>query len=419
MAKQKSKDHDKLGGGALVGLIMLLILSCFALLAFADETINTRALLAAALLCGMIGLHYVLMNVFFKDIDPYPLVIVYLLVSIGMILQWRINPEIAERQLVWVGLGMAGMLLLMLLLRRPAFWRRAKWLLMALSLGSLAVVLLVGNVTGGAKNWINLGGFSFQPSEFVKVALIYIAAIELSEKRSIKQLLWPLITFAVGCVGLLMLCRDLGAAVLYALTTLTMFFVATGSLLWTGAGLGVGALGSVASYHMFDHVRIRVAAWRNPWASYETNGYQIAQGLMAIASGGLFGMGLNLGSPKIIPAYHTDYIFAVICEELGWIVGLVVIGLYILLILRGVAAAMQSRSSVNALIATGTITMIALQTFLIIGGVIKLIPLTGVTLPFVSYGGSSMMGSFFMLGMLEAVIIDNKREQRLDGVGVV
>lgn len=419
MARKRRKERDKLTGSALIGLIIILLLSCFSLLAFAEGTLDGQAFLTMGLLCAMIGLHYLLTSLFFRDIDPYPMVIVYLLLSIGMIIQWRINPEIAGRQLVWVGGGMAGMLLLMALMRQPAFWRRAKWLLMLLSLGSLVLVLLVGNVTGGAKNWINLGGFSFQPSEFVKVALIYISAVELSEKRKVRQLIWPFVAFAVACVGLLMLCRDLGGALLFALTALTMFYVATGSLLWTGAGLGVGALGGVASYYLFDHVKVRVAAWQNPWASYETNGYQIAQGLMAIASGGLFGMGLNLGSPKIIPAYHTDYIFAVICEEMGWIVGLVVIGMYVLLILRGLAAAMQSHNSVNALIATGVITMIALQTFLILGGVIKLIPLTGVTLPFVSYGGSSMMGSFFLLGMLEAVIIDNKREQRLDGIRAI
>ncbi len=395
--------------GGLLGLVLLLVASGFGLLAFRDQSFSLEALIVGGVLCVLFSVHYLLCMSFFPGLDPYPIIIAYILSALGMILLWRSNPDIGQKQLIWVGAGLIGMLVVMLVLRNIQFWVRLKWVLMAASMGILLVTLVIGNAQGGAKNWIDIGGFSFQPSEFIKIVLIYVLASELSEKRRLGQLLWPLAVFAVGCVGLLVLARDLGGALLYASTSLILFYVATGNWLVTGAGLLAGAGGSVLAFKLFDHVKVRVAAWRNPWASYESSGFQIAHGLMAIASGGLFGRGLTLGKVKIIPAYYTDYIFTVLCLEMGQIVGVAVIGFYVLLILRGIAAAMQSPNQFNALLATGVIAMLAMQTFLILGGVMKMIPLTGVTLPFVSYGGSSMIGSFFLLGILEAVILNNQR----------
>ena len=155
---------------------------------------------------------------------------------------------------------------------------------------------------------------------------------------------------------------------------------------------------------MFDHVRARIAIWQDPWATYSTSGYQIAQGLMAIASGGLWGLGLGQGSPKMIPAYHTDYIFAVICEEFGIVFGVGVIALYLLIVVRGVLIALHAEDRFSMLAAFGATAMLAVQTFVIIGGVIKLIPLTGITMPFVSYGGSSMIACMLLAGILEGVV---------------
>ena len=168
-----------------------------------------------------------------------------------------------------------------------------------------------------------------------------------------------------------------------------------------------GAAGAVASYYMFDHVKARVAIWLNPWATYSTSGYQIAQGLMAIASGGLWGLGLTKGLPKSIPAYNTDYIFAVICEEFGIVFGIAVIALYLVFIIRGALIALNARSRYLMLVAFGCTVLITLQSFIIIAGVIKLIPLTGITMPFVSYGGSSMIACMMLLGILEGVSIQN------------
>ena len=220
-----------------------------------------------------------------------------------------------------------------------------------------------------------------QPSEFVKIAAVLLLAHYLDKRTKLKKLLVPL-SFAMAIVFLLIVEKDLGAAMLIALTTLIVYFAATGNLGITLAGLFAGALGGIASYKLFSHVRLRVEVWQNPWATYDSSGYQIVQGLIAIASGGLFGAGLGLGSAKIIPAYHTDYIFAVICEEFGIIAGVLLIAFYIVFIIRGFLIALNARNRFLMLFALGCTTLITLQSFIIIGGVIKLIPLTGITLPY-------------------------------------
>ena len=182
-----------------------------------------------------------------------------------------------------------------------------------------------------------------------------------------------------------------------------LYYASSSNLLMTGVGLMGGAGAAVAGYKMFAHVKKRVAIWRNPWSDYDNSGYQIVQSLMAIASGGLFGVGLGLGSPRTIPVYHTDFIFAVICEQFGVIFGLFVLLMYVAIIWRGATIAMAARRSFHGLLAMGCTLMLGLQTFVIIGGVIKLIPLTGVTMPFVSYGGTSLVSSLCLAGLLQGV----------------
>lgn len=401
------KGKRKKTAAGLLTLILLLNISAFALLAFRDESvIDTGAFMVGGITVALILAHYVILTGIFKHIDRHLLIVVYVLISISMIMQYRINVEIAFKQLTWISIGMALMCVMLILMRYLEFLKKAVWVLMIGTAGLLALVLLVGQTTGGAKNWINLAGFSFQPSEFGKIALGFVLATWLTRRQRFFSL-WPLWAFLLACIGILVLSRDLGAAVIYALMTLIVYYVGTGNTWMTLAGAGVGAVGAVGAYAVFDHVKVRVAAWRNPWASYETSGYQIAQGLMAIASGGLFGLGLTRGAPKTIPAYHTDYIFAVICEEMGLVVGLFVIVFFLVLILRCARAAADSTDSFCALLATAMASGFALQTFLILGGVIKMIPLTGVTLPFVSYGGSSMITSFIMVGIVEAIAIRN------------
>ncbi len=398
--------------GGLMSLIIIFELSAFGLLAFRDGAVDTNAFIAAGILFLVLAGSYALLTAAFKHLDGFLLVIVYTLLAVGMVVQYRINPDIAFKQLLSIAIGVAAMAFIMIFLRKLERINNTKLctIVMVGSVLFLALPLAIGSEQGGAKNWIDLGFFSLQPGELIKITLIYALAVYLSERTKLKKLI-PVGVFVLLLMVLLIAEKDLGAALIYAGVIIAMYYAATGNVWVTVAGIGAGAGAAVISYELFSHVRVRVAAWRNPWASYYDGGYQIAQGLMAIASGGLFGLGLNLGTPKVIPAYHTDYIFAVICEEMGIIVGLCVIALYVLFLVRGMSISMGSADRFSALIALGCTVYIALQAFVILGGILKLIPLTGVTLPFVSYGGSSVLTGLVAVALLQVVAAQNGRRR--------
>ena len=398
-------NQRHLSAKSILFTMILFDLSAFALLFFSLE-MDLRILVIAAGAIGLLLFQYGALTAFFPGCDRMVLVIANFLVSVGLVVQTRIDPAIGLKQIVWIGIAMLAMIVTAVLIRRSDFWSRAKWLFILLSLGLLASAILFGNKQYGATNWVDIFGFTFQPSEFVKILLIFVLSALLTYRRTIGS--WLVALGYVGaCLLLLLVQKDLGAALLYAGTAVALVYVATGSKLLLGASLGAGAAGSVAAYHMFSHVRVRVALWQNPWAAYEGQGYQVVQGLIAIASGGLFGLGLTRGMPSAIPARHTDYIFAVICQEFGILFGLILIAFYLVFIIRGAIIAMDARSSFDALVAIGCVTMLSLQSFIIIGGVCKLIPLTGITMPFVSYGGSSVLSCFILLGILEGIAIKN------------
>lgn len=385
-----------------LGIVLFFIVSAFLLLAFRGEAFDADALLFGAVVALITLLTYFLLAWLAPHADRLLMLAVCFLCALGMVIQYRISPETALRQLMMLGAGILGMLLMMVLMRRPHIFRILSIPMALISLGILCALLFIGKESGGARNWISVAGILFQPSEFVKVALVFLLADAMTEHTHVRDLI-PLFLFVGAVTVLLVLQRDLGAAMLMAGTFLLVFFAATSNIGATFAALLCGGAGAYASYLLFDHVRARIAIWQDPWATYSTSGYQIAQGLMAIASGGLWGLGLGQGSPKMIPAYHTDYIFAVICEEFGILFGIGVIVLYLLIAVRGILIALNAEDRFSMLTAFGATALLAIQTFVIIGGVIKLIPLTGITMPFVSYGGSSMIACLLLIGILEGI----------------
>ena len=246
------------------------------------------------------------------------------------------------------------------------------------------------------------------------MVLYLAAALQTKEKEhtNYKKMVLPVL-IAAGYVLCLVLQRDLGGALIYFLTTLTLIYVATNNVYIYMLGIGSGGLAVVVGYKLFAHVRARVEAWRNPWKDISGTGYQIVQGLFAIGTWGWFGSGLTRGYPNKIPIVTSDFIFAAICEEFGNLFAIGVILLYLLLILYGIRIVLRVHNEFLILVGVGLINMIGIQVILIIGGVIKLIPLTGVTLPFISYGGSSMLMSVFMIGLLQ-YIADYMHEDKLD-----
>jgi cell division protein FtsW (lipid II flippase) len=220
--------------------------------------------------------------------------------------------------------------------------------------------------------------------------------------------LTPLVLMLVLSLLVLILQRDLGAALLFFGIVLAMLYVASSRASYVLFGIGMFALGAALMYRLFEHVRLRVEIWLDPWAAAATGGYQLVQALSALAAGGLFGAGLSFGYPEYVPAVHTDFIIAAIGEELGLAGSLGVVALYMLLIHRGFSVALQSRDPFATLLAAGLTSAVALQSLVILGGTLKLMPLTGVTLPLLSYGGSSILTNFVILGLLLAVSAERR-----------
>ena len=331
------------------------------------------------------------------------------LCALGVLVLYRTNPSYAYQQATYYFVGLLAMVICIYIIRLIRSFRLLAWPMMLASLALLALPLLIGEEIYGATNWIRVGSLSLQPSEVVKLCLVIVIARFMADQR-----FWPWLLFAGACLGVLMLQKDLGTALLYFGTTLLIYYAASGNLFVTALGAAAGAGAAVAGYTMFSHVKRRVAVWLDPWKDYNDAGYQIIQSLMAIASGGLFGVGLGLGSPTIIPVYHTDFIFAVICEQFGLFFGLCVLLIYVAIIWRGATVAMAARTRFHALLAMGCTVLLGLQTFVIIGGVLKLIPLTGVTMPFVSYGGTSLVSSLCLIGLLQGVASLNEDALRED-----
>ncbi len=401
------------GAGAMLALTILFILSACALLSFREGTFNLGIAIFGLGVSLVVLLGYNLAALIFRHVDRITLVICFFLASVGLVMLARLNIDVAIRQLIWLASGTVILYITIVIIKRASDFGRLNYLMMAGALGLIAFAYVFAKTVGGARNWVNIGPLSFQPSEIAKVLFIIVSAYFFAERRAVLGNI-AYAGFAGACVMVLVLSNDLGAALLFAGTFLIMFFAGTGRTLLTIAGLGVASGGAVASYYMFSHVRTRVEIWENPWRYHRTQGYQIVQGLMAIAAGGVFGAGLGLGYPSAVPVNTSDFIFAVICEEFGIIFGIIIILLYLVFIIRGMIIAMNAGSRFDALLVFGATCMLSLQSFIIIGGVIKLIPLTGITLPFISAGGSSMVACLTLVGIIEGVNVKNGERDEVE-----
>jgi cell division protein FtsW (lipid II flippase) len=357
--------------------------------------------------------------------DQYLLPVVAIFSFTSLIFLYRLYPEYAYRQFVWLMIGM------LFLFGKTRIFTHLRWLSEYKYIyGVLGGILLIipvflGIEQGGAKSWLDFKVFNVQPSEFVKILVVMFLASFLSENKilltkgsntlfgfnlpGIKE--WgPLLGMWGISLIILVLQRDLGTALIYFGTFLAMIYVATARYLYVFSGLALFVTGGTVSYTLFDHVKDRFDIWLLSPNSFVELGdqeynqaYQIIQSLFAIGSGGITGTGLGAGFPKFIPAVHTDFIFSAITEEMGLMGGLGIVLLYLFFIYRGLMIAIQAKDDFSKLLASGLTALMGLQSFIIIGGVTKLLPLTGVTLPFISYGGSSLVANFIILGMLLSI----------------
>ncbi len=366
---------------------------------------------------ALMGAAHALLRRFKPQRDPFLLPLLALLTGWGLVLLDRLAANFLWRQVVWLGLGTAVLLSLAIFPRNLRWLRRYRYTWLIGGLALLAATLIFGvNPTGfGAALWLPIplvGRVFFQPSELLKLLLVVFLASYFDERDPQLQLeggngrfgalpyLAPLLLMWGFCMILLVWQRDLGAATLFFILFLSLLYLATGEKRYVWSGLGLLLIAGVLAYFLFDLVALRVEAWWNPWPDADNRSFQIVQSLYALASGGLIGQGIGQGFPDYIPVVHSDFVFAAIAEEWGLVGSLGIVAVFALLAHRGLRIAMEGRRPFQRYLAAGIAILFSAQSFLIMGGVAKLLPLTGVTLPFVSYGGSSLLVSSIMAGLL-------------------
>jgi len=421
----KSLDRNR----ELVLLFFALIVIAIGFLLGAHTTslpVELALRLAGFLGAVFIGLH-VANRIFVTYADPLLLSLTAFICGLGLIMVWRLRPDLATAQSIWILIGAIAAIVTLLVARRYQMLKDFKYIWAIGGVMLLFAPIFFGVERGGARLWLVLGPITFQPAEIAKICFVFFLASYLNEKRELLSIstkrvfgLWmpepkhlgPLVAMWLISLIILVLERDLGTSLLFFGLFLAMIYVATGRPIYVSIGTSLFVVGAIACYFAFSHVQARFDIWLNPWVDPAGKGYQIIQSIFAIASGGLAGTGLGLGHPTLIPAVQTDFIFSAIAEELGLLGGVAVIMAYLLFITRGLKIALSADDDFGRLVATGLVSVFALQTFVILGGTTKLIPLTGVTLPYMSYGGSSILMNFILLALL--LVISAKRGGRLE-----
>jgi len=377
----------------------------FFLLFFANDY-QTNVLYVGLGLLGLFILMYSIL-VLCNMGDKFLMLLASMLMTIGVLMLCRLDIIMGARQIVWICIGGIVFFLTYCIYYNIRFWNRL-WFIYAIGGVCLFILtLVIGKTVNGSRNWISVGPLSFQPSEIIKILYIMFLACHYSGSwtRPVFKLSPTLMTGVVTYTYILFLVlqRDWGTILVVFLIFIFMIYVYEEQKWFLPVNILAASVVAVLGYFFLYHIQVRVGVWLNPWADVPNKSYQIAQSLFAIASGGYFGRGLGNGSPDYIPEVHTDFIFSAICEEMGVFGGAAVIILFFLIAYRCFKIALNTTNSYNKAVGLGITLMFALQTFIIIGGVIKFIPLTGITLPFVSYGGTSVVVSFASLGIMQAI----------------
>jgi cell division protein FtsW (lipid II flippase) len=366
--------------------------------------------------------------------DPLILPCVALLNGMGLVMIYRIDLALSERatlnssnfsaaapkQVLWTAIALALFLAVLILVKDHRTLTRYGYIAGLVGIVALALPAVLPSAlseVNGAKVWIKLGGFSIQPGEFAKILLMIFFAAFLVSKRDLFMVagkkvvgielprardLGPILIAAAGCIGVLVFEKDLGTSLLFFSVTLVMLYVATERIIWVVLGLSFFAVGAIIAFKLFTHVQQRVANWLDPIATYhdEGGGYQLAQGLFGLGTGGVGGTGLGAGRPEMVPEANTDFITAAIGEELGFIGLAAILMVYLLLAMRGMRSALAVRDTFGKLLGGGLAFTIVMQIFVVVGGVTKLIPETGITAPFLSKGGSSLLANYILVALL-------------------
>ncbi len=406
------------GTGFSLLLVAAVIVGSAYALAGLGETASLPANIAPLLLAFflLMALAYTAMRALAPNAEPTLLPIIALLNGLGYVVIARLNRDLAANQATWTAVGVMCFIATLFLVRRAADLERYRYLLALGGIGLLLAPLLpiIGSTKNGARLWLELGPFSFQPGELAKIALAVFFASYLVERRELlapgglpgaalaarARAIGPLVGMWGLSIVVMIAEKDLGSSTLFFALFIAMLWVAAGGYVWPLLGLAMFSAGSVFAWASFSHVQERVRIWIDPWSKASSEGFQLVQAAYAFAAGGVVGTGLARGAPQKIPAVSTDLIFAAIGEELGLVGAAAVIAAFALVVVIGLRIAQRAERPFEQLLAVGLTSIIGVQTCLIIGGVTRVLPLTGITLPFVSYGGSSIIANWILIALL-------------------
>lgn len=336
--------------------------------------------------------------------DNIFLLIVNMLFSIGVSVVYRLDPSAGKKQLLFYIIGIVVFFISYFILKLNLKWENYTLFYFLVSMALFLATIIFGVASGGAKNRLEISGYTIQPSEFIKIPFAFFIASFYTNYGNISKKPFGRYYMTIGIyifIAMFFLQKELGTALIFFGVMIISQFVFEKDRKLIFYNVVLMIMGSILAYFLFTHIRVRVKTWIDPWSVIDDMGYQITQSLFAIASGGLFGTGLGLGRPDYIPVAESDFIFSAICEEMGIFMGIAVVILFLILVYRSIKCSLIQQNKFFSILSFCVGTLFALQTFIIIAGVLKLIPLTGVTLPFISAGGSSMVSGFILLACLQ------------------
>jgi cell division protein FtsW (lipid II flippase) len=420
MISRRTREAGFLVAPAIAGL-----LGAASIASARADGLDLGSLPTAFAMIAVFAAMHVALRVLAPQADPYLLPLVALLTAIGLIELGRIDPGLARDQAIWVTVGAAVFIAVLVFLRDHRVLQHYRYLIGLGAVGLLVVTMVFGTSIRGARLWISLGsGQTIQLGEIAKVLMVIFLAGYLRDRRELLAIpttrvlgvpvpplrhLAPVLMFVGAALAAVVALNDFGTGLLFVGVFLAMLYLATGRVAYPAAGLALFAAGSILVYFTVPRIQTRVTSWLTPFDDPQNAGYQMVQSLYALGDGGVVGPGLGRGfllndaGQTLIPELRTDFIFSAVANELGYVGALGVLVLFVLVAYRGFMIAAQANDGFSKLLAGGLTIVLALQAFLIVGGIVRLVPLTGVTLPFMSYGGSSVVTNFGLVALLLSI----------------